>query len=70
MKVAESFGFFRATHSAFISLYLSKLILVNGKKIKESKVDVVKGFSFFSKKEKLARRRTALQQSNSIQADV
>jgi hypothetical protein len=37
---------------------------------KKSKVDVVKGFSFFSRREKLAGRRIALQQNNSIQAHV
>ena len=65
MKVAESFGFFRPTHSIPISL--TKLTYIMAKK---SKVDIGKGFSFFSRREKLARRRTALQQSNSIQAHV
>jgi hypothetical protein len=37
---------------------------------KKSKVDVGRGFSFFSRREKLAGRRRALQQNNSIQAYV
>ncbi len=65
MKVTESFGFLGLPIQP---LYLSKLAyLIMAKK---SKVDAGKGFSFSSRREKLARRRTVLQQSNSIQAYV